>query len=127
MPNGPLWRVGRVVGVLVVVVVAVLFLVSRLPDLNPFHEEEIDRSQPALLQSVKDLSQYHAAEGNFQVVVDIEHDVAWVPDVIALVDELPKTGVGRDVLPLGAAGAGLIAAGVAGLWWSQRRPERREA
>ncbi|WP_367326278.1 LPXTG cell wall anchor domain-containing protein [Streptomyces sp. HUAS ZL42] len=42
-------------------------------------------------------------------------------------DELPKTGVGRDVLPLGAAGAGLIAAGVAGLWWSQRRPERQEA
>ena len=28
-------------------------------------------------------------------------------------DELPKTGVGRDVLPLGAAG----------LWWSQRRPK----
>ncbi|MFF4499868.1 LPXTG cell wall anchor domain-containing protein [Streptomyces sp. NPDC001401] len=36
--------------------------------------------------------------------------------------ELPKTGVGRDVLPLGAAGATLIAAGAAGLWWSSRRP-----
>ncbi|MGW3119015.1 LPXTG cell wall anchor domain-containing protein [Streptomyces sp. NPDC001107] len=36
--------------------------------------------------------------------------------------ELPKTGVGRDVLPLGAAGASLIAAGAAGLWWSSRRP-----
>ncbi|MFJ9814689.1 LPXTG cell wall anchor domain-containing protein [Streptomyces sp. NPDC101151] len=36
-------------------------------------------------------------------------------------DELPKTGVGRDVLPLGAAGAALIAAGAAGVWWSQRR------
>ncbi|WP_333773552.1 LPXTG cell wall anchor domain-containing protein [Streptomyces sp. IBSBF 3136] len=32
-------------------------------------------------------------------------------------DELPKTGVGRDVLPLGASGAALIAAGV---WWSRR-------
>lgn len=40
-------------------------------------------------------------------------------------DELPKTGVGRDVLPLGAAGAALIAAGAAGVWWSQRR--RQEA
>ncbi|MGW2743895.1 LPXTG cell wall anchor domain-containing protein [Streptomyces sp. NPDC001450] len=40
-------------------------------------------------------------------------------------DELPKTGVGRDVLPLGALGAALIAAGVAGVWWSQRR--RQEA
>ncbi|MEV6948629.1 LPXTG cell wall anchor domain-containing protein [Streptomyces sp. NPDC051172] len=36
--------------------------------------------------------------------------------------ELPKTGVGRDVLPLGAAGASLVAAGAAGLWWSSRRP-----
>jgi hypothetical protein len=42
-------------------------------------------------------------------------------------DELPKTGLGRDVLPLGAVGATLIAAGAAGLWWSQLRRPRREA
>ncbi|MGW1722918.1 hypothetical protein ACWCQK_08330 [Streptomyces sp. NPDC002306] len=41
-------------------------------------------------------------------------------------DELPKTGVGRDVLPLGAAGAALVAAGAAGLWWSQRAPRARQ-
>ena len=40
-------------------------------------------------------------------------------------DELPKTGLGRDVLPLGAAGAALIAAGAAGLWWSQLRRPRQ--
>jgi len=40
--------------------------------------------------------------------------------------ELPKTGVGRDILPLGAAGATLIAAGAAGLWWSSRRPIRQQ-
>jgi hypothetical protein len=79
----PLWRVGRPVAIVVVIVAAVLFLVSRLPSLNPFSEQDVDRSQPALLQSVKDLSEYHAAEGNFQVVVDLEHDVSWVPDVIA--------------------------------------------
>ncbi|SDO43175.1 hypothetical protein SAMN04487981_110343 [Streptomyces sp. cf386] len=39
-------------------------------------------------------------------------------------DELPRTGLGRDVLPLGAAGAMLIAAGAAGLWWSQRPPRQ---
>jgi hypothetical protein len=83
IPSSPLWRVGRVAGVVVVIVVAVLFIASRLPSLNPFEEEQIDRSQPALLKSVKDLSQYHAAEGNFQVVVDLEKDVPWVPDVIA--------------------------------------------
>ncbi|MFF3844474.1 LPXTG cell wall anchor domain-containing protein [Streptomyces sp. NPDC002328] len=41
-------------------------------------------------------------------------------------DELPRTGP-ADVLPWGAAGAALLAAGAAGLWWSRRRPERREA
>lgn len=82
-PLSPMWRVGRAVGVAVVVVAAILFLVGKLPNLNPFGEEDIDRSQPALLQSVRDLSQYHAAQGNFQVVVDLEKDVSWVPDVIA--------------------------------------------
>ncbi|MFF3329537.1 hypothetical protein ACFYWX_08220 [Streptomyces sp. NPDC002888] len=36
-------------------------------------------------------------------------------------DELAETGARQDVLPLGAAGAALVAAGAAGLWWSQRR------
>jgi len=80
---GPLWKVGRVVAVVLVVIVVLLWLVSRVPNLNPFTSETTDRSQPALLQSVRDLSQFHGAEGNFQVVVDLEHDVAWVPDFIA--------------------------------------------
>jgi hypothetical protein len=80
---GPLWKVGRAVAIVLVVVVALLWLVSRVPNLNPFTSETTDRSQPAMLQSVRDLSQYHAAEGNFQVIVDLEHDVAWVPDFIA--------------------------------------------
>lgn len=42
-------------------------------------------------------------------------------------DELPKTGVGRDLLPLGLAGVSLLTAGAAGLWWSRRRPAAREA
>ena len=79
----PLWRVGRAVGIVAVVLIALLWVVSVLPGINPFTEHTEDRSQPALLKSVRDLSQYHAAEGNFQVVVDLEHDVAWVPDAIA--------------------------------------------
>ncbi|WP_306323077.1 MULTISPECIES: hypothetical protein [unclassified Streptomyces] len=35
-------------------------------------------------------------------------------------EELPSTGVRDDVLPLGAVGAALIAAGGAGLWWTRR-------
>lgn len=79
----PLWKAGRLVAIVLVVVVLLLWLVSLVPKLNPFTDEVTDRTQPALLQSVRDLSQYHAAEGNFQVVVDLEHDVAWVPDFIA--------------------------------------------
>jgi hypothetical protein len=80
---GPLWRIGRVVAVILAVVVLLMWLVSKVPNLNPFGTETRDRSQPALLQSMRDLSQYHAAEGDFQVIVDLEHDVAWVPDFIA--------------------------------------------
>jgi len=79
----PLWRVGRAVGIFVVALVAVLWVTSLVPNLNPFAEETHDRSQPALLKSIRDLSQYHAAVGDFQVIVDLEKDVPWVPDVIA--------------------------------------------
>jgi hypothetical protein len=72
-----------VVAAVLAAVVLLLWLVSKVPDLNPFETETQDRSSPALLQSVRDLSQYHAAEGNFQVIVDLEKDVSWVPDVIA--------------------------------------------
>ncbi|GHH53649.1 hypothetical protein GCM10017774_67310 [Lentzea cavernae] len=50
---------------------------------RPFGDESIDRSQPAMLKSVRDLSQYHAAAGEFQVVLDIENDVKWVPAALA--------------------------------------------
>lgn len=36
-------------------------------------------------------------------------------------DELPQTGPADRVLPLGMAGAALISAGAAGLWWNHRR------
>lgn len=68
----------------VVVVAAVLQLAGALPKLfDPFGVETIDRSQPAVLQAVRDLSQYHATAGDYQVVLDIEQDVPWVPSVIA--------------------------------------------
>ena len=36
-----------------------------------------------LLKSIQDISQYHAAVGNFEAVLDVENDVAWVPGIIA--------------------------------------------
>jgi hypothetical protein len=50
---------------------------------RPFADESTDRSQPAMLKSVRDLSQFHAAAGEFQVVLDIEQDVKWVPAALA--------------------------------------------
>lgn len=49
----------------------------------PFQSTTIDRSQPALLRSIKDISQFHGAVGNFEVVLDQEDDVTWVPGFIA--------------------------------------------
>ncbi len=50
---------------------------------NPFQATQIDRSQPVLLKSIQDISEYHAAVGNFEVVLDIEEDIDWVPGFVA--------------------------------------------
>jgi len=69
------------------VLVAALVGAGRLGNLlpsipNPFGTETIDRTQPALLQSLADLSEYHAATGNFQVFVDTEKEARYVPSFI---------------------------------------------
>lgn len=61
--------------------------VARVGDLfpsfsNPFGTETVDRSQPALLQALEDLSEYRAASGNFQVIVDLEKDAKFMPAFI---------------------------------------------
>ncbi|MFE9239525.1 DUF4230 domain-containing protein [Streptomyces sp. NPDC007007] len=67
-------------------VLALLFAGSRLsllPGLDDFFGEETrDRSGPAVLKSIQDMSSYKAASGNFQVVVDLEKDTKFVPDVL---------------------------------------------
>ncbi|TDD20201.1 DUF4230 domain-containing protein [Nonomuraea diastatica] len=50
--------------------------------LDPFGGQTIDRSQPALLQSIKDMSRFQAATGTFQVVVDLEKDANFLPDAV---------------------------------------------
>jgi hypothetical protein len=49
---------------------------------NPFAEQQTDRTQPPLLRSIQDLSRYTAAQGNFQVVVDLQNDRRFVPDFL---------------------------------------------
>ncbi|MFE6040791.1 DUF4230 domain-containing protein [Streptomyces sp. NPDC056452] len=56
---------------------------SLLPGLGDiFGEETTDRSGPAVLKSIQDMSAYEAASGNFQVVVDLEKDAKFLPDAV---------------------------------------------
>jgi hypothetical protein len=79
----------RAGGVLVgaLVVLALLAAAGKLGDLlpslpNPFGSRTVDRSQPALLKSLEDLSRYQAASANFQVIVDSEKDARFIPALI---------------------------------------------
>jgi hypothetical protein len=63
--------------------VAVLAMVAVLDLVNPFDTKRVDRSQPALLKSIEDVSEYRAAVGNIQVIIDVEDDVSWVPSFLA--------------------------------------------
>lgn len=72
---GPLLLVAAVVALLIA-------LPLLIPSLNPFDEETIDRSQPVLLKSLENLSEYRAASANMQVVVDVERDTDLIPSFI---------------------------------------------
>jgi hypothetical protein len=73
----------RLVVALAVAGALVVFLGPRLlAHLNPFATETRDRSQPALLQSLQRLHEYHAARANLQQVVDIERDTKHIPSFI---------------------------------------------
>ena len=59
---------------------------------SPFSLERIDNSQPPVLKSIQKLSKYHAAQGSFQVVVDLENGL----------EHLPGWLVGRHAIFVGA-------------------------
>jgi hypothetical protein len=57
------------------------WLGDLLPGLgNPFSEKTVDRSGPAVLKSIRNLSDFRAATGHFEVIVDVEKDTRFVPD-----------------------------------------------
>jgi hypothetical protein len=79
----PGWSKAVTAVVLVLVVFFAGIRLSVLPGLKDlFGTETHDRSGPALLQSIQDMSRYDAASGNFQVVVDLEKDTKYLPDAI---------------------------------------------
>ncbi|NNU27783.1 DUF4230 domain-containing protein [Isoptericola sediminis] len=74
-----------IVGALVLLVVLVWGAIRTelvsLPELeNPFATEEVDRSDRPVLLGIQNLARFVAAQGNYQVVVDLEQDTKYVPD-----------------------------------------------
>jgi len=91
--RGLLWLLGA--AALVVVVLLGVQATGILPEFrNPFAKEQTDRSQPTLLKSIRDLSRYVAAEGDFQVVIDLQNDRRNVPDFL-LSERTLFVGAGR--------------------------------
>ncbi len=83
---------------------------DALPGLGtPFEERVVDRSRPALLESLSDLDELHAAKGTFSVVVDLERDVEHLPAVLAG-ERTTYLAVGSvdAVVDVGALGDGAV-------------------
>jgi hypothetical protein len=76
-----------------------------LKDINPLAVKKIDRTQPALLSAISNLSDYRAASAQFTVVVDIEHDAKWLPAAVR--------GERTVMLASGSVDAGVNLAGLA--------------
>jgi hypothetical protein len=58
--------------------------VGALPALSsPFEQQTVDRSPAPLLVALADISEYHAATGTFQALVDVERDTPHVPSLIS--------------------------------------------
>jgi hypothetical protein len=82
--------IGRSFGKWVAIMVALALLgVLSVPILgflwkgfSPFSSKRVDRTQPALLSAISNLSDYRAASAQFTVVVDIEEDAKWLPAAV---------------------------------------------
>lgn len=78
-----------ILGVVVVVPVLALTLIGAAgvlgyrPSWLPFTQETTDRTGPSVLQSLAEISEFHAASGYYETVVDIEKDTRFVPGWIS--------------------------------------------
>ncbi|MFI8916829.1 DUF4230 domain-containing protein [Streptomyces sp. NPDC053513] len=80
--SGRRWRLLTVTLLVLAVALMLIGQFLGVPGLDVFGTQVKDRSGPAVLKSVQDLSRYEGAAGTYQVVVDLEHDARFLPDSI---------------------------------------------
>jgi hypothetical protein len=80
--TGRVFWLASVAGVIVVLLLLTTVLGKWPHFSNPIKAQTIDRSGPVLLISIQDLARFEAASGNFQVIVDIEKDHRFIPDIL---------------------------------------------
>jgi Protein of unknown function (DUF4230) len=77
----------RSIAIIAMAVAAGLFAfgaLGSLLDLHlPFGTETTDHSPPVIVNEIRDLAEFRAAEADLEVIVDQERDVKWVPSFLA--------------------------------------------
>lgn len=72
-----------ITGATVLLISGLAVTMFGLPGLpNPFGSETVVRDHAAVLESIEDLSEYRAASGEYQVVIDIEDKTRFVPSFV---------------------------------------------
>ena len=61
---------------------------------SPFHTKTVDRTPPPVLNEIHNLAEYHAAQGTFEVLIDLEKDVSNVPSAL-MGEHVIFQGVGK--------------------------------
>jgi hypothetical protein len=82
--------VGIVLVTIIVVAGGIGFNILR----QPFQKKTVDRSPAPVLVALRDLANYEAAAAQFEVMVDVENDVKYLPSVVAG-DRVLFIGVGE--------------------------------
>src|SRR5919106_2040867 len=118
------WGLIGLVAFVVVALAVPSWLTGLLPGIpNPFASETVDRSGPAVLRSIRDLSELRAASGHFEVIVDLEQDTG-LPDEI-LGERTLFVAVGDVDASVDLGGLGQEAVDVAGTSVSVTLPAPR--
>lgn len=81
--TGTAVRLGGAALVAVLAVAGADRAMDLVPSFGLPEQQVVDHARPALQLALADLSEYHAAKGTFEVVVDLEKDTPYLPDLVS--------------------------------------------